>query len=476
MGHGLAVLFWGILAFVLALTALTVLIGLGAFLPKRGPRGPRGHAGHTGGCGASGMSGRDALTLLAATATATGVYTTTTVTTTTTSNTVIGRDAELGFRINEAAPSQSQRETLRVIAAKGGVLIVDSAGNSGFVADGMAGATGANGADGHDGAEGRPGAECICSPGEPGPTGTEGQRGRNGRRGEKGDRGDTGPAGPMLRPEGLFGNDGKSSENEPKVSFESESEKVSLRDHPQTDDTPAVNGTAKFARGERGEVGATGAAGPEGFSLDVTGVTGGVMIISEFNVAFIPAGTIGPTGPRPSAYRGFLIPFALGPVGETGLDAGEGESGGFAMSFGRVSGLGLGSEVGQAAMESLAFPIPESGSIHSLHVHLVAALSPSDPTMNDATDATDATGSTGDGGGTLRVGIWTSQRDPINFTESSLFCETKLTGTHSIYSLSDSTGNLPVKAGDLLVLFVSTLGNIAANIKRCNATVQLSIS
>jgi hypothetical protein len=50
------------------------------------------------------------------------------------------------------------------------------------------------------------------------------------------------------------------------------------------------------AEGRKGATGAQGHTGMDGYSLDVTGITGGVLIVSEFNVAFLSHGKNGRHG------------------------------------------------------------------------------------------------------------------------------------------------------------------------------------
>jgi collagen type VII alpha len=103
-----------------------------------------------------------------------------------------------------------------------------------------------------------------------------------GRRGHLGPTGLFGPTGPMgvTGPMGNTGNTGNTGSTG------------------NTGNTGHTGNTGPTGlQGETGLMGNTGPTGMEGFSVDVTGTTGGVLIISAFGTVFLADGAQGPTGP-----------------------------------------------------------------------------------------------------------------------------------------------------------------------------------
>jgi hypothetical protein len=407
-----------------------------------------------------------------------------------------GRDGETGATGAQgidgahgtAGPTGEHGDSLLVIAMTGGVMVVDSAGNSGFVSNGNTGNTG-----------------------NTGPTGPQGATGDDGATGPQGESFTINMVGPLE--DGFLESDpcqlgadvfimlvtvDERTSFDPPFSYDLSGHLLlydcasqtwidlgtfnaitgatGLRGFTGPTGLQGFTGVTGF-NGSTGSTGATGFTGPtgqEGFSLDVTGVTGGVLIISEFNIAFLAAGSTGntgvagPTGPQgvpgtavntgaTGPTTPWLIPFAVGPVGSNGVDVGQGEGGGLAVAFGSVNGAGavIGNpEVGQAAMETLAFCVPATGTVQNLFVRIVAS-----------TDV----GVTG----TIRAGIWSSPCDTLNFTESLVFCETGVNDTPTTLCMSDLTNTLTVGENDQVVLWVSVVESETVHVMRCSGSFQI---
>jgi hypothetical protein len=378
-------------------------------------------------------------------------------------------------------PTGADGVGLHVVQVSDGVIIVDDLGISGFVADGLQGPAGTavnTGATGITGSTGPTGLRGFTGPtGSPsfitGPTGfsftgTTGSTGPTGIRGMTGFTGTTG------------------------------------------------------ATGLQGPTGSMGPTGLEGFSIDVTGTNGGVLIISEFNVAFLPnltgatgitgmtgatgapsfvtgptgytgptgfartgptgmTGSVGPTGstgctgntgpqgvPGTAVNTGatgatgpmmpFFIPFAIGPVGPNGVEVGQDGFGGFAMSFGICNGA------------ATIFGIPEFGQDAMSSLAFTATRSGTLRNLFVRVLASSDTLS-----GTLRMGIWTSPCDPVLFVESDLYVEQSITSDQPTnFCLSNQSDLIPVNAGDQIVLFVSTVENLVIRVYRCSAGLEIS--
>jgi Collagen triple helix repeat (20 copies) len=327
--------------------------------------------------------------------------------------------------------------------ARGGVVLWDHHGHSGFVADGASGERGWRGLRGETGERG-----------EPGPRGAEGAAGVAGGASNTGATGPAGADGAAGR-HGHDGNDGKDGKDG-----------KDGRDGRDGWDGPAG------AQGEPGPPSlVTGATGMEGFSVDVTGVAGGVLVISEFNTAFLAAGTTGPTGAAPC----HVVAFALGPVPRGGVTVGPDEEGGLAIAFGTHNGLGSSQshpDIGQTAMDTLAFPAPCHGRARSLQVRVVAA-------WGEALPINTGSGRPPASVAALRVGVWLARAGATTFEESPLFVQQAHLpdGAPSQFRLHNEVDGVPVAPGDQLVLFASTVDEAhaaQAQLHRLSASFELA--
>jgi hypothetical protein len=195
-------------------------------------------------------------------------------------------------------------------------------------------------------------------------------------------------------------------------------------------------------RGPRGDQGCTGVTGSGGTNGE-TGLIGA-------------QGATGAAGATGASLNPF-IPFAMGPMGSFGVSVSTDTGGGIALAFGGCNGAGntvLGSpEMGFDAMESMAFSVPRDTTFQNLSVRIVV----------------DSAGLTG----TVRVALWTSPCDVVDFQETALIAEQTLSAVSGpvTYCFFNDVDTTLLPAGDIAVLWISTVENITVTMLRCSGSV-----
>ncbi|MEA3191377.1 MAG: hypothetical protein QOD77_1959 [Thermoplasmata archaeon] len=280
--------------------------------------------------------------------------------------------------------------------AGNGVLEPGEVTSTSYVCNGPPGPTGSAGATGPTGAAGPAGAT-----GPEGPTGAPGAQGPTGPMGPAGPTGPEGPTGPQ-GPTGATGPQGPTGTMGPEGPMGPQG--------PQGPEGPMGLQGPQGPTGATGPQGATGPTGPQG----ATGPAG-------------PQGTTGATGPQ-------------GPTGATGPQGSTGATG--ATTIGGSNGASVPNTAGSdnfyqpfvggsSTTESLQqMPAPSSGTLKNLFVKL---------------DVAPGTGSSR---------TWTAELRK-NGANTGILCT--VTGTAT--ACNDVTHTVPIVAGDLLDLRITSTGS-----------------